>query len=467
MLSHNVCHSFNQYDVIHNLINSISNEVNIDHRNDEEINYKEKSNQVSNKEEFSLENMKFWEVWTTKKPSTNLSPNFESPFWPQPPAIWGKTRMGQTSKVEESKPIRPAQSSTVEDSSLLNNDLHKAPIVTNLDNIVNVLRPVVYDSKRSEVKRDLFEKKDYQNLGNVWIESVSPEVMGEVTQSQNYPLNYKNIYNSESETFDHSNNNNKMIEKRNLKKIVIEQKDNNNIDEVVYKKKKKKPTIVIEEEYVDPSDDELYQILKNNESPASKQVIIEEDYEDEQEIPKKKPLVRYEKNEKLKVKRKPRKMVIIEKDELLDDNSDDVHNDSEDESYAKETPKTTIEPINERRKYRKTLRAEASDETPKKDVLNEKFDSFHDSSAYYYNENDENIFGDEKAWGSASPHTRVKAGTNTKRLLNPFSVLQRLRPKIKPYEIQPNRMIPGGTFHMRFYMNGQQREEEQNDDYDY
>jgi hypothetical protein len=444
--------------VIHNLINSISNEVNIDQRSDEEINCKEKSDQVSNKEEFSLENMKFWEVWTTKKP------NFESPFWPQPPAIWGKTRMGQKSKVEESKPMRPAQSSPVEDSSGLNNDLHKAPIVTNLDNIVNMLRPVVSHSKRSEVKRDLFEKKDYQNFGNVWLESVSPEVNGEVKQSQNYPLNYKNFYDSESETFDDSNNN-KMIEKRNLKKIVIEQKDNNNFDEVVYKKKKKKPTIVIEEEYVDPTDDELYKILKNNESPASKQVIIEEDDEEEQEIPKKKPLVTYEKKEKLKVKRKPRKMVIIEKDELLDDNSDDDHNDSEDES--KQIPKTIIKPINERRKYKKTLRAEASDEIPKKDVLNEKFDSFHDSSSYYYNENDENSFGDEKAWGSASPHTRVKAGTNTKRLLNPFSVLQRLRPKRRPFERQPNRMIPGGTFRMRFYMNGQQREEEQNDDYDY
>jgi len=367
--------------------------------------------------------------------------------------------MGQTSKVEESKPIRPAKSSSVEDPSGLNNGLHKAPIVTNLDNIVNILRPVVSDSKRSEVKRDLFERKDYQNLGNVWLESVSPEVMGEVKQSQNYPLNHKNFYDSESETFD-SNNNNKMIEKRNLKKIVIEQKDNNNNnnnnnDEVVYKKKKKKPTIVIEEEYVDPSDDQLYQMLKNNESPVSKQVVIEEDDEEEQEIPKKKPLVKYEKKTKLKVKRKPRKMVIIEKDELLNDNSDDDHNDSEDESYAKE-----------RKKYRKPLRAEASDETPKKGVLNEKFDSFYDSSPYYYDENDENSFEDEKAWGSASPHTRVKAGTNTKRLLNPFSVLQRLRPKINPYERRPNRMIPGGTFRMRFYMNGQQREE-QNDDYDY
>lgn len=435
--------------------------------------------------EFSLPDMKFWEVWKEDNDRGNeekADSSTDSPHWPNPPAIWGESVMGQQPTTRPPFPY--------------NSKLPNGPIITKLDKIVDILRPV--NDPKKPIEDNWFEPES-----EPIVHKLKPHSRYDNSDDYYHDFDDKQLKTSKKE---------KSLKRRNLKKYIIEEKseDYDNRPEVIFKKKQKKPTIVIEEELVPdieeevrPEDEVIYKIHKKSKpKPKTKQIIIEEEDNDYQ--PEVVPGVVYQK--KAPKTEKIKEIYFLANGHIHETPGPQTITTTTTTPAPTVAPtlSTTSKPKSKKNKRQKILykleersqskdrdqrdtEEEEGDESSEEEV-EEGEEGGGEANPDYYEEDGADV---EEAWGSASPETRLQPkGHNKKQRIsmNPLSVLRRLRPPYsRPPPLGPHHhhqhsthhsyphqqmggtqggMVPGGTFRMRFYMDGPKyRESEDNHDY--
>ena len=374
--------------------------------------------------------MKFWEVWkedNEAEESSDVDVTTISPHWPNPPAFWGESVMGRPKGKD-----MPLSSDS---------DATNGPIITKLDKIVDILRPM------SDKKND-------------WLDSGSENIM--------HKIKPESRYDSPDASYDIDDKSGEKIGRRNLKKIIIEERFDDNSEVMPKKKKKKKrsknkeniPTYIVEEELIPENEevvedeveqndqDVIYKIVKPPKpkpKPITKQIIIED--QNEEIEPEVTPKVVYQ---QMSPRREQPKDLVWVNENFIPYNNQVIYLTST-STTTSTTTTTTTTPKPTAKKRKKKIKIK----TQKEENIRKTTD---DDEEYEYQEYDiDEDAPDEEAWGSASPETRVGMDPHRRQRLNPLNVLRRLRPPPRrspppPPHMGPNRLVPGGTFRMRFYM---------------